>query len=692
MFKLVNSFTFFLKLLIKNPIFIFSSILSIFYLLVIVFTYSNSVVTNPGNMLQLSTFLVQGAMLFFMFLSYFSINSELSSSSKEMFSTIPLGLIIKLASNLLVITIINIIFCSISLGIFYLAYWFTGFSFSVFYINSIYFIILYWLLPFLISSLIGGFFALFLNRRQSIPILFILWLLISPMNVYFLAPFFSFFGFEGIPDVLIMGLSDPYMSYNAFEGFEISKENFINKVLWVVLIMNLMGATILKMYAKNFHYKRTMFIVLLISFLTISGLAFHDVKYVTYLKDDKQYLDELDYYATYKEAKKDDTHLKYEIQGYKINLKLSSILDASVEITLEERVNKQLTFTLYRGLKISSISDDNDNPIKFKQEGDLVEILLKEPTKKLKFTYKGHSSPYMGVNKDKVFLPFYFPWIPMKSENPPMEYVFDSVHRLPLHDRKNIDYEVFYEGSQELISNLDKVGENHYRGSIKNGITLLSGELESENIGDYLITYPVTWENSMDNIEEYLKYVEKTHKSIKELFGLKTKIPQNIYMVPAVGPNDVLSSEFMWYHPDHLMVLVDSFENHDQNKLLEMRATIPYSLLGAITWKHQGIVYQNNDISILFNSLVGDHINKKQKLEQPEYSEGDFWIENLSRRASNQQIKNLITEVYSFANDEENLKIVESFYQEWYQLLNNSSTSWNDLQKLLSKYKEEKND
>ncbi|TYR78882.1 hypothetical protein FZC66_17825 [Priestia megaterium] len=683
--KYLNSIVFFLKLNSRNPLYITSLILVLSYLGVIIYTYTSSEITDPGNMLQLSSFLIQGYMLAFMFLGFHTMSAEMDKGSKELFLTIPKSFYIKIASNLSAVGAINFIFCIFSTILILTVYKLTGYAFSSLYTKSVAFVFIYWFLPALISALMGALIGLTMNKKFSPAVIIGVWLLISPMNIYFSHQLFKVLGFKYVPGFLHLGVPDPKMSYNAFSGFVFTQEDLINKFVWVISLL-LAFSLILMLKRKNVKNSLILLSILFL-FVGSSHFFFIDSK-SNPSKFHERNIEELNYYAEndYHQPK---TSMDYTIKKYDIDLEITNQLEALVQIQFSKEEEGKRSFSLYHGFDVTSIKDESGKSIKHEQYGDFIDIELDQPTEKLIFQYSGLSSPYMDANQYAAYLPYYFAWIPLKSEHPTMKFIYNSNNRLPSQPNTPIEYALTFNGAKDIITNLEKVEKGKYAGLKESGISFIYGEIKTNKIDGYDITYPVTWENSMPAVDSYVEQIEESFSMIKNVFELKgaEPLPNKILFIPTRGANDSLASETMWLQEgEQLIILIDPYEHHDEETFERKKYLIPYQMISALLWKKNRVVFENNDIPIIFNYLAGAYMNKQAGGAEWSSFEKEFWIDEILFETNSESHKQLIQEVNSFVCNAPAEK-VEDFLLQWSKLLNKPDVNWMEIDNLLQAYK-----
>ncbi|CAM4186457.1 hypothetical protein BAMA_24485 [Bacillus manliponensis] len=685
--KYINSIVFFFKLNMRNPFYLVSLIIILSYLGVIVYSYLSSEITNPGNMLQLSSFFIQGYMLIFMFFGFHTIHIETSDVSKDLFLTIRKGFYIKIGSNISLIVIMNIMFCMFATLVIYTVYQFTGYHFSDLYKKSMLFIFMYWFLPAFISSLIGFVIGLTVHKKFSPAFIVGIWLLISPLNIYFSNQLYKLLGMEHVPGFIHLGISDPKMSYHAFSGFTFTVEDVMNKVIWVITILVII-IVILLLKRNNV---KSLLIILSVTALLFSAIPFFFLDSKPNPTDfHKRNIDELNYYALNR-YEKPRAEMDYTIKKYEIDLAIEKQLKASVHIQFTEHEKGKKSFSLYHGFRVTSIEDEEGNAINYKQYGDFLDVDLHMPTKEVYLQYSGTSSPYMDANQSFAYLPYYFAWIPLKTEHPSMRYMYNSNHRLPAQPNDLIQYTLKFNGSKNIVTNLKKVEEGTYIGVTNAGVSFMYGELKTKKIGGYNITYPVTWENSMITVDSYLAQIEASFSSIKDVFQLEDSqlLPQNILFIPAVGANDTLASETMWLQEkEQLIILINPYELQNEETFKYKEPFISYQMIGALLWKNNRIVHENEDVPVLFNSLAGAYINKKLGISSSTVSEAEYWTKEISQKTKNEKHKQIIEDAHVFVSNAP-AEVVEEFLLKWSHILNDPNVDWGAVENLLNVYTKE---
>ncbi len=356
-----------------------------------------------------------------------------------------------------------------------------GYKFHLQYIIYIFFYALlnYYLIP-LTGTIIGVYFSLTSNR----------------LNSYLLLVLMTLLGTQYSRDLLCMlyETSNIYLFplFNAFDIFTHDTEwsavyafsesllpnRWFACLFWCVLLSSLIFYKVSVPKNKKTFQKKNPAIILSLLFLISVMLPSSKVQledmhpYESTDNDDINYrLREL--YST-KEKDADFTVLSYDA-----DLSIFSRLYAKVTLTLDKTNLNEYIFTLYHQYKIIKITDENNNKLKFQQDGDYVTVYNTGEIKKLCFTYVGFSGTYYS-NVQGTFLPASFPYLPHAG----WHEVYDGWSHDIFYFNDSTDINMKVNSLQKIYCNLEETGRNTFSGK-SNGVSLISGfydEFESDGI------------------------------------------------------------------------------------------------------------------------------------------------------------------------------------------------------------------
>lgn len=217
-----------------------------------------------------------------------------------------------------------------------------------------------------------------------------------------------------------------------------------------------------------------------------------------------------------------DTEI-FRVNSYKMELERDRILEAKVEMELDNPALSKYVFTLYHGYKIQKILNTNGEELKYEQKGDIVTVYPDGNMKKVGFYYQGCCKNYYTTSQG-MYLPAYFAYYPVAG----VREIFQNIksksdENLLLYDGYNlecVDFETLFDvtvsGKQSVYCNLEEKEKNHFYGK-SNGLTLLSGYfIKTEKIEDCTVVYSYLMGDSIAN-SEVKKKLESWLRKNKEL-------------------------------------------------------------------------------------------------------------------------------------------------------------------------------
>lgn len=252
---------------------------------------------------------------------------------------------------------------------------------------------------------------------------------------------------------------------------------------------------------------------------------------------------------TYKEA--DFNVLKYrgELSAYRI-------LEASVDVTVDEGTLQEYCFTLYHGYEVAHITDGGGRELAFEQDGD--HILVKNsstmPIEKIHFEYAGYSRKYVATSQ-AVCLGGYFPYLPQPGWNVYMTQPDEDGNWNIDYEFKGLGYktefDIRFETEQRVYTNLKEVEPSHYTG-ISEGATFVASKFMKEmKIGNCTLYYSVL---SRPYFKSALQETKKIYENaLKSIPGSDDWDDMKIFDVSSIA-----GSEFMYYFASDHMIADDS--------------------------------------------------------------------------------------------------------------------------------------
>jgi hypothetical protein len=402
----MKSFTLIWKLVYRNWIFWISLIAAIIHLCFLFHQYFyDDYSFNIGNGLVMSSFVVQGGILIFMFFGIYLQNVEreirierhLKTIGVNFFSSVTIGKFIFVCIFIFILSVFAFfLFAAMILN--------RGLPIGSFFLDSFLYILLYWGATFLISFLVGTLLSIWIQSKAVYALAIFLSILFGPLNYIF--------GNFQILDFINLGQPDYSYSYHSLYGYPLEWYYLLKKwILLTGLLIIILTSVIIKQ--KKLYPKSTLFLALMTIKLIVLSYSYlstdHPIRF-TYDSKSPVYQE----FSYYQESKALLEQQDLIAESYDIDLSLSP-LSVSVDMVIKNNGNQPLEtihLSLYRQLNVTSISVDNEQ-IPFKQESDFMTIypnreLLSKESITLHIVYSGESSPFYMVNSQAVYLPAHF--------------------------------------------------------------------------------------------------------------------------------------------------------------------------------------------------------------------------------------------------------------------------------------------
>lgn len=526
-----------------------SKTLIISYCLLIVFNLvilANPYVNNSGDFVTTSNYLIFAG-LFFTFVWSFSAGSMLVYQSnfqlmkEQEFTFKNAG-----SAYALSLSVVFTVFHFISLLLFNIYYSFI-FSFntemfiniSILYIN--YFFLSY-SIPFLIGLYLSMVFKKFNSMKKAVCIIISILLIIGcAINI------------RKMPSIINLFYADTRNYYNPFTGIE----NFNYALLIKILIsVFLIGLLIIHL---NFKSKKGRFfanLILIFAFLPCSFFVFernyqsnmHSFYIASHIKE------------YYKNKNPITTHYSkdYSISSYNIDIS-EDIPKFKVDVHLRDIRKKDLTFYINEAFKISNISVDNIQ-VPFEQQGKSIYLELKTTENQVvTFVYSGKGTSLNPVQKNYMFLPYFFNWLPGEL----------AINDYVVMDNSAIEFNNLNRtcrGNKRIHSNLNKL----YIQTSENQkcLTLVKGDFMEKIKDGKKIYYPKVWSGNVGEINDYSSIMNKATKLFNDIFNENKSINyNNLLIVPKYEIDSQPSFNDIWIQDSYQIILVDPFLNNNEESL-----------------------------------------------------------------------------------------------------------------------------
>ncbi len=346
-------------------------------------------------------------------------------------------------------------------------------------------VLLYCFFPGMIAALIGVCLS-GKNRPAAYGLMILFTLLFSP----FAAKLFSGADISGVSVMIVMdwfALSVPNATWIADGIYGISMEmcRWVLAAFWIVAL----AALLLWKHRKAGKGIRFAALIFTLAAVVCGGrFAARGGDYL--LQKDNRPDGILRSESGYRRANAagEEEEADFSVAAYKLEFKMKDCLSATAVLRLEESDRTEYAFTLYHGLKVSSVEDENGNALTWSRDGDFLDIETDGSVQSLKIRYSGKTWKYYA-NRQGIALPGYLPYYPVPGHLLLWDYSRSSmvVHT----DFHPSEFEVTVDSGLEVISNLPKTGRNRFSGRAQ-AVSLYGGMIaEEEKNGNVCYYSPV---------------------------------------------------------------------------------------------------------------------------------------------------------------------------------------------------------
>lgn len=564
---------------------------------------------NAGQMLHSSSYSATAIMLFFIVFGFYIARLEEEVWFQEVVASFPEGKMYKFFAKILVIVLLSFILTIIGLIIYYIFFSIINAE-AYFYKNSIAYLILYWIFPFIIAGFLGLVIGNIIKSKWAYILIIILWSILSCVNevIFQTITNLANVDFNLLGSFLNLVQTDTWISYNSLYGLPLEKMRWIRILLWFIILVY--SLTILYIKEVKVH-KRKAYIIASLSFLVvflISIKSFINCP-LPVLNNNSNYSVSIyykNYYKKHKEVnfKNEDN---FKIKGYDIKLKAKDELksDVLMDIELTKEPYDEIVFTLYHNFKVKNIRVD-DKSVDFSQKGDQVKVNVPKVSSKdikVNVVYEGKNSQAFYVNNQGMFLPYFFPWIPFKGSYNFINLESDVCKISMNYPKERIYYNLEFKTNENIFTNIPKVGEDKWEGFSEEGINLVSGNLKMKKLNSGINFYysddTLKSEHAEAMVEEFIKGTKHLEKvcNIKDSYDVKNVLYIPHYLNYITGENMMISKDTVFINDENKYI--NFWERNLENKEVVLIKDIAQALL-----KNDNFLKQNYDMrSELFYGL-----------------------------------------------------------------------------------------
>ena len=539
-----NMFQLNMKRFVENKLYLFSMItyicLTIGYLIYI----SNKNIASGDELFQYvfplwrTNVMSLYSFAFFTFLSFeFSIDL-FNKNLHEVFLCSPKKLNSICLNNIAVLTVWNAVYSAL-LVIFnccaflslcsydgkYLIHIFLNIAVNVFLVN-------------IFAVVFGQAVSFFKNRTVSYLVI-ILFLVIS-----------SQIG-ESISGVIVLSTNNrvnPYYIYNFFDifppnlkwtptyamGFSILPYRIYLMLFWIFVML-----TIITVFLKNKTIAVKSILAFVLSITCVSAFLSPSSKVIMNSATNNESMSDQYYYLSGNTENKKGNFI---IEKYDIKLKINRKLNCSVTMYPDKSLS-EYSLTLYHGYNVKKVTDQNNNKLKFVQNGDYITVRCENNVDSLTISYSGSGKGFYS-NYQGIYLAGDFPYYPVAGRHP---IYTDNYNPVISENTPYFDINVI--SNLDVYSNLTEVNDNCFSGYTQVP-SIFAGFLTEREKNNVRIVYPYLYGES-DHIDDIFEIIDldicngktvfiEPHVNVR--FDSNFRSYEDVVLAPNYG--DLLPDEF----------------------------------------------------------------------------------------------------------------------------------------------------
>ncbi|KOF11963.1 hypothetical protein AC739_00135 [Planococcus glaciei] len=636
---------------------------------------------NYGDFVGEMMIIIQAVILLIIVYFYKSFSDEFRFGAAKLMSGFFRVTLFKIASLFVVHSLLAALFVGMQIGLVMMYFHFSGIPLSSFYSQTALFIIVYWYLPLLLAFAIGIFTALLFGKNKlGLVFMILCWIAIGPANTTFFYQYFQYISYSDLESLFYIG---PLSSENAFNdliGYNVTYAALLKIVFWILLFLGLVLIVLLR--TTRTPKEKGILISLFLFFIGVNVFFFPQL--FTNGKAAFDFASREVEVLYYKEntATLLPAQLQYEVVGYEIELVISDIVKAETTMNFTDIETQTIGVALFHGFKVESITDQQGKKLSFTEQGDfiLIQRVSEEPSDKLTFSYTMKETTLLPVSKDYLFLPNSVSWIPAKSAHPSfqVETILNEGVKISANQSDEaILYTLSVKGKHPIYTNLPPNEEGGYSGESAGGLTVLSGMLKEQRIGERTVLYPNSWQDISEEWVVFEEVLTDVNMTLNEMFQLDKPLPDQIVLMSF--KRDAYTS----FQNTHQLLYISGSEMNLSSQTNE----IPSIYIDAVLWNSGDRAPIDDEQIFVFNEFLTGYIHQEIKIESPYPYIINGTPLYLGYERNDRETQELIQRFYQgfYDLEKENQK---EFLVLWYKKMNQAAGSWQETEQLLQEFKE----
>lgn len=521
---------------------------------------------------------------------------------------------------------------------------------STFQLDILEHAVIFYFLPLTLTALWGINCALIFGKRKTgMLALFLVWVLIGPLNTEFFSDYFYKGGFEGIRSLLFIGPIQPGHIHAQLSGFLGNEALFIKNILHIslqcVLLFLLVGQWHLRASKRILTVVFSILGLGVLVFVSPFALANNQLSF------DRSFDSDLSkhYKPPYTFVPEKDA-LDYMIQKMNLNMvQETNALKVEADMLMKVSQKQSISLSLWHEYDVNAVIVNN-RKVKFKRQGDFISFPISSDgsTTNVKVRYDIKNSPYFALTKDTWYLPATLNWYPVRQSQPINRLGVGTLDLI--EDRqKMIDIKISGDIPKDITTNLKRKGERSLVGRVA-GVTMMQGHLAVFEYKDHELVTDDSWSMPQTYWQSVQKTLEQTNAVVQQTFDKQTVIPKKVILV---SPNEERNS---YLDDAHLLLQIGTTLRLDQS-LSEVVATY----VPGILWSNSSSEVKVQPKWKVFNAAFSYWIQKELKLEPIEVD--PFFLQQ-----SNLDMKEVERWIKEFMDYDHKQQLI--LLKKWYSELN----------------------
>ncbi len=218
----------------------------------------------------------------------------------------------------------------------------------------------------------------------------------------------------------------------------------------------------------------------------------------------------------------------FKITAYDMDFHFDRMLHAEVAMELDPEDDiEEYIFTLFHDYKISSIKDENGEPLEYTRDSDYFTINTSEKLASITVKYSGYSSVFYS-NEQAVCLSGGFAYYPWSG----FHVIYSAYPISKYSDRTNFptsEFTVKLSGSQNLFTNLsEKDGVFH---GITDTVSVMGGFLQERTYGEHKMISQTFNTGELKPYDNFLPELQSQITALENEFNIDSNIDLSDYKI-----------------------------------------------------------------------------------------------------------------------------------------------------------------